>query len=66
MNMNFAVVLKNIMTTRKLNQLELAEILGIRQSQISNWLNSKSLPGYYSIKMMCEKLGIEPNYLFNY
>jgi transcriptional regulator with XRE-family HTH domain len=33
-------------------QLEFSKKLGIRQSQISNWLNKKSLPGYYSIRLI--------------
>lgn len=46
-----------IMKEKGFNQLSLANKLGIRQSQISNWLNGKSLPGYFSLKLLCEKLG---------
>ena len=54
----FSTTLRQLMKEKKLNQLQLAEILQIRQSQISNWLNGKSLPGYYSLKLICEKLGV--------
>jgi len=64
MNVEFPKVLKRIMKERNLNQLELAGILGIRQSQISNWLGNKSLPGYFSIKMLCEKLKVSASELF--
>lgn len=58
MKIEFDRILKELMKKRRLNQLQLAEILGIRQSQISNWLNGKSLPGYYSLKLLCAKLEV--------
>ena len=63
MKINFAKILREVMETNKLNQLQLAELLGVRQSQVSNWLNGKSLPGYYSIRMICTKLGVSADYL---
>ena len=64
MNPQFDKILGKLMKERKLNQLQLAQLLGIRQSQISNWLNGKSLPGYYSIKQLSEKLNLTPSDLF--
>ena len=61
MKIEFNKILKDLMKKRGVNQLELAEILGVRQSQISNWLNGKSLPGYYSLKLLCEKLNVSAN-----
>lgn len=63
MEIAFSQVLSEIMKKRGLNQLTLANILGIRQSQISNWLNGKSLPGYYSLKLLCEKLDVSAEQL---
>ena len=51
------------MEQHNLNQLQLAALLGVRQSQVSNWLNGKSLPGYYSIRMMCTKLSVSADTL---
>lgn len=51
------------MQERGINQLQLSEKLGVRQSQVSNWVNGKSLPGYYSIKMICIKLKVSADYL---
>lgn len=65
MKIEFDRILKELMKKRELNQLQLAEILGIRQSQISNWLNGKSLPGYYSLKLLCEKLKVNAETLLN-
>ena len=60
---DFSAILTQIMRDKKLNQLALAGVLGIRQSQISNWLNGKSLPGYYSIKLLCDKLHLSADFL---
>ena len=61
MEINFPTILKDLMDQKKLNQLQLSEVLGIRQSQISNWLNGKSLPGYYSIRILCQKMNLNAN-----
>lgn len=63
MKINFAKILREVMEANNLNQLQLAELLGVRQSQVSNWLNSKSLPGYYSIRMICTKLNVSADFL---
>lgn len=55
--------MQDIMTASNLNQMEVSEMLGVRQSQVSNWINGKSLPGYYSIKMICEKLKVSADFL---
>jgi predicted transcriptional regulator len=60
---DFSKVLKVAMDKKKLTQLEFSNKLGIRQSQISNWLNKKSLPGYYSIRQICLTLDISADEL---
>lgn len=63
MKQNFPQILKDLMQERGINQLQLSELLGVRQSQVSNWVNNKSLPGYYSIRMICLKLKVSADYL---
>ena len=65
MKIEFHTILKELMKKHGTNQQQLADILGIRQSQISNWLNARSLPGYFSLKLLCEKLKINANTLFD-
>ena len=60
----FSKALKQVMEERKLSQLKLATILDIRQSQISNWLNDKSLPGYYSLNLLRNKLKVRVDFFF--
>ena len=42
--MDFIEILKDIMSDFNLNQTQLANKLGLKQSQISEWLNGKSKP----------------------
>ena len=65
MNINFGSTLDKIMKEQNLNQLQLARLLDIRQSQVSNWLNGKSLPGYYSLKILCIKLKVSADHLLD-
>ena len=60
---NFAKVLKELMEQQGVNQLQLADMLGVRQSQVSNWLNGKSMPGYHSMRMLSIKMKISADEL---
>lgn len=57
-NLTFSEILQEIMIEKSLNQSELASKLGIKQSQVSEWLKGKSKPGYDNIKLLCENLNI--------
>ncbi len=56
--MEFIEILKDIMIDFNLNQSQLAQKIGLKQSQVSEWLKGKSKPGYDSIKLICISLGI--------
>lgn len=56
--MEFIDILKDIMIDFNLNQSELANKIGLKQSQVSEWLKGKSKPGYDSIKAICLSLDI--------
>ena len=60
----FSKALEKLMKERGLNQTQIADILGVRQSQISNWLNGKSQPTYGSIDLLRKKMKIEVASLF--
>lgn len=61
--MDFIEILKDIMIDFNMNQSQLATKLGLKQSQISEWLKGKSKPGYDNIKLICETLGISADRL---
>lgn len=59
-----AKVLKEIMLEKNLTQLKLAEILGVRQSQISNWLSGKTVPTYTSLQILKDNLDVPVEIFF--
>ena len=62
--MSYIEVIKQIMIERGLSQQALADILGVNQTTVSQWLLGRKKPGYDSIMSLYEKFDIEPNLLF--
>jgi len=52
------------MKERGMGYEDLADILGINQTTVSQWLLGKKKPGYDSILLLYQKFDIEPNLLF--
>lgn len=61
--MDFLDILKTILIEYNLNQSQLASKLGLKQSQVSEWLKDKSKPRYDNIKLICQTLGISADRL---
>ncbi len=61
--MDFIDILKDIMIDYNLNQSQLANKIGLKQSQISEWLKGKSKPGYDNLKAICLALDISADRL---
>ena len=51
--MEFIEILQDLMIDKSLNQVKLAKLVGVRQCQVSEWLNGKSKPGYDSLRAIC-------------
>ena len=62
--MQYIEIIKQLMIDKHLSQQGLADILGVNQTTVSQWLLGKKKPGYDSIALLYEKFGIEPNILF--
>ena len=62
--MNYVDIIKQIMIDKNLSQQAFANILGVNQTTVSQWLLGKKKPGYDSIYLLYEKFDIEPNLLF--
>lgn len=62
--MSYIDTIKETMEERGLSQQAFADILGINQTTVSQWLLGKKKPGYDSIMLLYEKFDIEPNLLF--
>ena len=52
------------MSENNLSQQKFADMLGVNQTTVSQWLLGKKKPNYDSIQMLYEKFNIEPNILF--
>ena len=63
--MEFKEILKELMIERDLNQSNLAKLCNIKQSQVSEWLNGKSKPGYDNLKALCLALDISADILLS-
>ena len=62
--MEYVDVLQQLMYEKGYTQQALADVLGVNQTTVSQWLLGKKKPGYDSIRLIYEEFGIEPNDLF--
>lgn len=62
--MPYIEIIRQLMIDKHLSQQALADILGVNQTTVSQWLLGNKKPGYDSIALLYEKFGIEPNMLF--
>lgn len=60
----YVEIIKQIMQERGYSQQAFANLLGVNQTTVSQWLLGKKKPGYDSILLLYEKFDIEPNLLF--
>ncbi len=62
--MPFQEILKQLLEEKNLSQQKLADILGVNQTTVSQWLMGNKKPSYDNILLIYEKFGITPNDLF--
>ncbi|MCX4363574.1 MAG: helix-turn-helix transcriptional regulator [Clostridia bacterium] len=62
--MPYVEALKEIMKIHDLSQKELADILGVNQTTVSQWLLGRKKPGYDSIMAIYKNFDVDPNFLF--
>ena len=62
--MAYQEIIEKIMADNNLSQQGLADILGVNQTTVGQWLLGKKKPSYDNILLLYEKFGIEPNVLF--
>ena len=62
--MEFQDVIKQLMQENGLSQQGLADVLGVNQTTVGQWLRGKKKPGYDSIRAIYDKFGVYPNALF--
>ena len=62
--MPYIEVIKQLMLDNNLSQQKFADIIGVNQTTVSQWLLGRKKPGFDSIMQIYEKFGIAPNVLF--
>ena len=60
----FRETIRSLMKSHGLTQLDLSAKLGVRQSQVSNWLSGKSMPGYRSLLALRSCFGVAMDKFF--
>ncbi len=62
MENNFSDILKDFLAEHNLSQVAFAKIIGVKQSQVSEWLKGKAKPGYDSLKNMALAFKVSADY----
>ena len=62
MECEFKDILKIFLIENNITQTEFAAKIGVKQSQISEWLKGKAKPGYDNLKQMSMKYDVPADY----
>ncbi len=55
--------IKELMKEQGLNQVRLAEKIGVKQNTISSWLNGKKEPCIYSLWLLADYFNVDIDFL---
>ena len=62
MENNFSEILKDFLAENNLSQVAFAKAIGVKQSQVSEWLKGKAKPDYDSLKNMALAFNVSADY----
>ena len=62
-SVQFSEILRDILIENNLTQVAFAKLVGVKQSQVSEWLKGKAKPGYDTLRQMAIALNVSPSYL---
>ena len=62
METSFSEILREFLTLKNLTQTAFAAEIGVRQSQVSEWLSGKVKPGYDTLRSMALAYGVSADY----
>ncbi|MDE6550499.1 MAG: helix-turn-helix domain-containing protein [Clostridia bacterium] len=63
MNIIVAKRIKELMLEQDLNQVKLAQLIGVKQNTISSWLLNKKEPSITSLWLLADYFNVEIDYL---
>ena len=62
MEPSFEEILKEFLLINNLTQTAFANIVGVKQSQVSEWLNGKAKPGYDTLRRISLAFNVSADY----
>ena len=62
MENEFSSILRDFLNEKNLTQVAFAKIIGVKQSQVSEWLKGKAKPGYDTLKSMAIAFNVSADY----
>lgn len=62
MNADFKQILNEFLTENNLSRSDFARAIGVRPSQVSEWLYGKAKPGYDSLRAMAIAFNVTADY----
>ena len=62
MDRDFREILKDFLLEKNLTQVSFAKAIGVKQSQVSEWLKGKAKPGYDTLKQMSKSFNVSSDY----
>ena len=62
MENTFGEILRDFLSENNLTQVAFANLIGVKQSQVSEWLKGKAKPGYDMLKTMAITFNISADY----
>ena len=62
MENTFAEILREFLMLNRLSQTAFANEIGVKQSQVSEWLSEKAKPGYDALRKMSLAYGVSADY----
>ncbi len=62
MEISFENILKDFLLDNNLTQVAFAKAIGVKQSQVSEWLKGKAKPGYDILKRMAIAFNVSADY----
>ena len=60
--MEFRQIIKEFLTENNMSQSAFAKKIGVKPSQVSEWLRGKAKPGYDTLKQMATALNVSADY----
>ena len=62
MDRDFREILKDFLLEKNLTQVSFAKAIGVKQSQVSEWLKGKAKTGYDTLKQMSKSFNVSSDY----